>query len=73
VWLRVSRIGRVYAYHASLDGRTWQMIRAFVLDDELATHRLGFEGQSPTGDGCRVVFDEIRFSSERLSELRDGS
>ena len=30
-WLRVSRIDRVYAYHASLDGRPWQMIRVFAL------------------------------------------
>jgi uncharacterized protein len=73
VWLRVSRMGRVYAYHASADGKAWQMIRAFVLDDELASHRIGFEGQSPTGDGCRVTFDEVRFVSERLSDLRDGS
>jgi len=27
VWLRVSRIDRAYAYHAGLDGRSWQMIR----------------------------------------------
>lgn len=73
VWLRVSRLGRVYAYHASLDGKAWQMIRAFVLDDDMSAHRIGFEGQSPTGDGCRVAFDEIRFVSERLADLRDGS
>jgi regulation of enolase protein 1 (concanavalin A-like superfamily) len=73
VWLRVSRLDRVYANHASLDGKTWQMIRAFVLDDHMDNHRIGFEGQSPTGDGCRVTFDEIRFVSERLTDLRDGS
>lgn len=73
VRLRVSRLGRVYAYHASLDGETWQMIRAFVLDDDMSPHRIGFEGQSPTGEGCTVTFDEIRFQSVRLSDLRDGS
>ena len=72
-WLRVSRLGRAYAYHASLDGRTWQMIRVFALDDETPHGRLGFEGQSPTGDGCSVTFDEIRFLPERLAALRDGS
>jgi regulation of enolase protein 1 (concanavalin A-like superfamily) len=73
VWLRVSRVDRVYAYHASLDGRAWQMIRAFVLDDETSRDKVGFEGQSPTGDGCSVTFDEIRFLPERLADLRDGS
>lgn len=73
VWLRVSRLGGVYAYHASLDGETWQMIRAFVLTDDVTAHRIGFEGQSPTGDGCAVTFDDISFRSERLTDLRDGS
>jgi regulation of enolase protein 1 (concanavalin A-like superfamily) len=73
VWLRVARVDRAYAYHASLDGKTWQMIRVFILDDERSRHRVGFEGQSPTGDGCSVTFDEIRFLPERLADLRDGS
>jgi uncharacterized protein len=73
VWLRVSRIDRVYAYHASDDGRTWQMIRVFVLDEETSRDRIGFEGQSPTGNGCSVTFDEVRFLPERLAGLRDGS
>ncbi|MEU5906219.1 DUF1349 domain-containing protein [Micromonospora sp. NPDC047467] len=73
VWLRVSRIGRVYAYHASLDGRTWQLIRVFGFDGETSRDRIGFAGQSPTGEGCGVTFDEIRFRAERLADLRDGS
>jgi regulation of enolase protein 1 (concanavalin A-like superfamily) len=73
VWLRVSRVDRVYAYHASLDGTAWQMIRVFVLDDETSRDKIGFEGQSPTGDGCSVTFDEIRFLSKRLADFRDGS
>jgi regulation of enolase protein 1 (concanavalin A-like superfamily) len=73
VWLRVSRVDRVYAYHASPDGAAWQMIRVFVLDDETSRDKIGFEGQSPTGDGCSMTFDEIRFLSERLADFRDGS
>jgi regulation of enolase protein 1 (concanavalin A-like superfamily) len=72
-WLRVSRIDRAYAYHASLDGKTWQMIRVFTLGDQASPDRIGFEGQSPTGDGCAVTFDDIRFLPERLGDLRDGS
>jgi uncharacterized protein len=73
VWLRVSRVDRVYAFHASLDGRAWQMIRVLVLDDETSRDKFGFDGQSPTGDGCGVTFDEIRFLPERLADLRDSS
>jgi regulation of enolase protein 1 (concanavalin A-like superfamily) len=73
VWLRVSRIGRTCAYHASTDGQRWRMVRFFSLGDVAGRDRVGFEAQSPTGDGCAVTFDEIRFVPERLADLRDGS
>ncbi|SNT47993.1 hypothetical protein SAMN05421812_10748 [Asanoa hainanensis] len=73
VWLRVSRLDRVYAYHASLDGKAWQLIRVFALDGDTSGDRIGLEGQSPTGDGCGATFEEIRFVPERLTDLRNGS
>ena len=73
VWLRVSRIDRAYAYHASLDGKAWRMISVLMLDDQTSRDRIGFEGQSPAGDGCSVTFGEIRFLPKRLAGLRDGS
>jgi len=73
VWLRVSRIDRVWAFHASLDGTRWRKIRVFVLDGGEDEARVGFEAQSPTGEGCAVRFDDIRFDGTRLSDLRDGS
>jgi regulation of enolase protein 1 (concanavalin A-like superfamily) len=71
-WLRVSRIDQAYAYHASLDGTTWRMIRFFAIDAD-APASIGFEAQSPTGDGCDITFEQIRFTRERLGDLRDGS
>jgi regulation of enolase protein 1 (concanavalin A-like superfamily) len=73
VWLRVSRVDRVYAFHASTDARTWRMVRVFSLGDSVAAHQIGLEAQSPTGDGCTVTFDEIRFAAHRLRDMRDGS
>jgi len=72
-WLRVSRIDRAYAYHASRDGKRWEMIRLFRLESSSAIATVGFQAQSPTGDGCAVKFDDIAFRLERLAELRDGS
>ena len=72
VWLRASRIDHAYAYHASTDGRHWRMIRFFRIGETSAGDKVGFEAQSPTGDGCRVIFDDIRFVAERLGDLRDG-
>lgn len=73
VWLRVSRIGPAFAYHASLDGTTWRLIRFFAIDAASGPVAIGFEAQSPTGAGCMVTFDEIRFTRSRLGDLRDGS
>ncbi len=72
-WLRVCRIGRAYALHASTDGAQWQLVRYFALDGTTPSVRVGFEAQSPHGSGCRVRFDEIRFRRETPANLRDGS
>jgi regulation of enolase protein 1 (concanavalin A-like superfamily) len=73
VWLRVSRIDHAFAYHASFDGTPWRRIRFFMIDDLSGPVSIDFEAQSPTGDGCAVTFDDIRFTRERLGDLRDGS
>ncbi|WP_062134262.1 DUF1349 domain-containing protein [Demequina aestuarii] len=73
VWLRVSRVGDVFAYHASTDGATWSFVRVFVVDAAGLSPRVGFEAQSPTGEGCRVTFDEVAFDTVSLTDLRDGS
>ena len=72
VWLRIARLGRAFAFHASADGRTWSLIRHFTLGDGVEA-AVGFEAQSPRGGGCQVRFDEIRFEPRRLLDLRDGS
>lgn len=71
VWLRIARLGRAIAFHASLDGEVWRFVRHFDLGVEAI--QIGFEAQSPVGPGCTVTFDEVTFSQRRLSDLRDGS
>lgn len=73
VRLRVSRLGAAFAFHASADGATWQLVRYFTLGATASPVLVGLEGQSPTGEGCRVSFDEVRFVPQRLGDLRDGS
>jgi uncharacterized protein len=72
VWLRIARLGPAFAFHAATDGRTWRLVRHFTLGDDVEP-AVGFEAQSPTGEGCTVTFDDIRFETRRLRELRDGS
>ena len=72
VWLRIARLGPAFAFHASADGRTWRLVRHFTLGDDVEP-AVGFEAQSPTGEGCAATFDDIHFEAGRLRELRDGS
>ncbi|MFB8107624.1 DUF1349 domain-containing protein [Streptomyces sp. DSS69] len=73
-WLRLSRTGGAYAFHASADGGTWTFVRVFTLgtDEERAAARIGFLVQSPTGEGCGAVFDRITFLAGGVENLRDG-
>lgn len=71
-WLRIARIGRAFAFHASLTGESWELVRVFALG-ETGDAKVGFEGQSPVGEGCRVMFDDVSFETRTLADLRDGS
>jgi uncharacterized protein len=71
VWLRIARIGSAFAFHASSDGRRWELVRHFALD-AAGEPAVGFEVQSPTGEGCTATFSEMRFEARRLSDLRGG-
>jgi uncharacterized protein len=73
VWLRIARVGGVFAFHASTDGRVWRFVRMFVLAGERDDVRIGFEAQSPMADGCRVSFRDVAFARRSLSDVRDGS
>jgi len=75
LWLRVTRKGAAWAFHASEDGKWWRLLRYFSLGEHETgeTVRVGFLAQSPTGPGCTAVFDQFAFSAEAPEDLRDGS
>lgn len=71
VYLRVYRHAEVFAFHYSLDGRFWSLVRYFTLG-KLSRLTLGFSAQSPTGLGCRARFADITYQTNALSDLRQG-
>ncbi|MGW1891770.1 DUF1349 domain-containing protein [Streptomyces sp. NPDC002004] len=75
VWLRVSRTGRAFAFHASTDGERWTFVRIFSLGEgeESAQALVGFMTQSPVGEGCVVTYEGIRYEDHWPKGLRDGS
>ena len=71
LWLRITRSGAAWAFHASADGAWWRLLRYFTLGKDLV--RVGFLAQSPTGEGCAATFDHITFGPGAPADLRDGS
>jgi len=71
-WLRLSRRGETIAFHASIDGLWWSLVRYCTFDGAGDAYA-GFLVQSPTGEGAHGRFDRIEWSDEPVRELRDGS
>ncbi|MBV9382847.1 MAG: DUF1349 domain-containing protein [Streptosporangiaceae bacterium] len=72
LWLRITRSGRAWAFHASTDGAWWRLLRYFSLGVQTGG-RVGFLAQSPTGPGCTATFDHITFRPGAPADLRDGT
>jgi regulation of enolase protein 1 (concanavalin A-like superfamily) len=71
VFLRVAQSRTATAFHYSLDGIRWSFVRYFSLGS-LTGLRVGFSSQSPTGEGCRAVFTEIRYRAGFPGDIRSG-
>ena len=76
LWLRVTRTGHCWAFHSSLDGEWWDMLRYFTLEEppkDREKVRVGFLAQSPAGEGLTVTFAQIAYAEGAPENLRDGS
>lgn len=71
VHMRVSKLEQAYAFHVSEDGKAWDFIRYFKLENH-QNAQIGFEAQSPTGEGCTASFREICFEPRLLTDIRSG-
>jgi hypothetical protein len=69
VHLRLATMRKAIAFHYSLDGRLWNLVRHFGLGTGL---RLGFLCQSPTGRGCEASFTGITYRAGELRDIRSG-
>ena len=64
IYLKIAKAGQAIFFYTSEDGRNWKIIRAFSLG-KLENLRVGFSSQSPTGDQCTTVFDNIHYEARR--------
>src|SRR5215469_13488863 len=72
LWLRITRSGAAWAFHASTDGDWWRLLRYFSLGSDNPV-KIGFLAQSPKGQSCTAAFERISFLAGAPADLRDGS
>ncbi len=70
VHLRIGKRGPGCVFHYSEDGTYWHLVRKFRMADKPL--HAGFLVQSPTGQGLRADFSNIRFRHETLGDVRSG-
>ncbi len=71
VWLQVSRVDDCFGFHYSVDGKEFNMVRVFTLPVG-KTVKVGFEAQSPMGEGGYRYYSEISLENRRVKNIREG-
>jgi len=71
IWLQLARTGNVFSVHYSLDGEHYFMARLCSMPF-VDTLKVGFEAQSPTGDGGKRYFTDFAIEKHGLADPRMG-
>jgi regulation of enolase protein 1 (concanavalin A-like superfamily) len=71
VYLRIAQTPQTTAFHYSVDGQYWHMVRYFTLG-KADSLQAGFSSQSPSGTGCKTIFSEIAYRPGVLADNRSG-
>lgn len=71
VWLQVARYDNSFAFHYSVDGKKYDMMRYFTLPAG-DTVKVGLVAQAPTGQGGDRVFQDFSLEKKRVANLRMG-
>lgn len=71
VWLQVARAGNSFAFHYSLDGKRYDMMRFFSLPVE-ETIKVGFVAQAPTGQGGERIYQDYSLEYKTVKNIRMG-
>ena len=72
VWLQVCRVGETFAFHYSLDGARFDMMRFFYLPVD-RTIKVGLVAQAPQGEGGDRFFSELSLANRTVKNIRFGA
>lgn len=70
-WLQITRVDNVFAFHYSVDGETYDMLRFFTLPVE-KTIKVGFLAQAPTGQGGERFYKHFSLQQKTVENIRIG-
>lgn len=71
VWLQVARTGPSFAFHYSLDGIRFFMMRYFTLPAQ-ETLKVGLLPQCPTGSGGDRIYSNFSLEKRTVKNIRAG-
>ncbi len=71
VWLQIARLGNSFAFHYSLDGQKFDMMRFFSLPVE-ETVKVGLLAQAPLGQGGERVYEHFSLELKSVKNIRMG-
>ncbi|MDQ0114545.1 DUF1349 domain-containing protein [Paenibacillus harenae] len=68
-YLRAARSGNCFAFHYSLDGEHWKLVRYFGMDcpEEI---KVGVAAQAPISDGCQARFEQLAIAAASSGDIR---
>lgn len=70
-WLQVCRVGNNFAFHYSLDGVNFYMMRYFHLPvPEIV--KVGLLAQAPTGKGGKRIYEHLSIEQRTVKNIRAG-
>lgn len=72
VWLQACRVGDAFAFHYSLDGKTFYMMRYFTIPVG-KTVKVGLLAQAPQGKGGERVFEHVTLEQRTVGNIRVGA
>lgn len=71
-WLRITRKNNFFGLHYSINGTNWRFVRAFGMEMNKSIS-IGFGIQSPKGDHCKGIIEEMSVSNIPVENFRNGS
>ena len=61
----------MYFFYSSNDGKTWDILRTFVLDKDKST-KVGFLVQSPESKNLTLKFADIKYQARTFKDYWQG-